>query len=605
MSLSLADLIETKPASVTITPSLPADIFYGTRGRRNAPIMVVGEAWGQNEKDQQKPFVGASGKELEAMLREAGIDPADCFFTNLIPDKPMGNDMRAFLFDIKHKGDDLLGDGIKPQPRLADGLRRLDAQIEAVRPQLIIATGNWPLWYLTRKANAKTSKGYRLPTGIDTWRGSQLFLCPSPFRAYSAVPVLPIYHPAAILRMYAWRKITVQDLSRASDFAYDRMPSWRDTGADDRFNVIRPSAKELSTHINAWIKEPHIPIVCDVETKKYRLHIVGLTRDGKTNIAIPFFAITPDGFRPLYTPLEFKEIYLLLIKLFSAPGMKFVGQNWSYDIQYITKFFFTTPELYWDTIIGQHVAFPRLKKSLDYQASMYCKHYVYWKDDLKESTDSMDWEAACNYNCEDLWRTHEIWKVQEELLPALGKLQQFRERMEVFPCCVDMMNDGVLVNRALKDRQRVQLLQLSMEISNWLESIMPDRLKPDAKTPWFGSPKNLKYILYDRLGLRPVINRQTGTATTDKEALIELSERYPQWAGFLSAILLLRSVRVVAGNILSAPLESDGRIRTSYNITATITYRLSSSTNVWDGGGNLQNILRDREDMDLLEQDLT
>lgn len=566
--------------------------------------MVVGEAWGDSERTAGRPFVGASGRELDAMFVESGIDPNNVFYTNLVNEKPNANDMRAMLHDNKHKGGEILGDGIKPNERLLEGLRRLDAQIEAVKPRIIIATGNWPLWYLTGKATPKTSRGFKLPTGIDTWRGSQLFLVASPFRTLSGIPVLPVYHPAAILRMYSWRKITVQDLTRVHDFLASG--SWKDEDAANRVNIIRPSSKELASFVNAWIKEPHIPIVCDLETKQFRPHIVGLTRDGKTNIAIPFFAITPDGFRPLYTPLEFREIYKLLIKLFSSPGMQFVGQNWAYDVQYIIKFFFHRPILYWDTMVAQHVAFPILRKGLDFLASMYCKHYVYWKDDLKESTDNMDWEAACLYNCEDLWRTYEIWQVQENVLRALGKYHLMAERMEVWVAAVDMMEEGVRVNKQMKDAQRMKLLQTAWAIGMWLEEIMPDYLKPQGKDakPWFSSPQHLSYILYDRLRLKPVIDRSSGSRTTNKEALVWLSERYPQWSGLLSAILLLRSVNVVAGNILKAPLESDGRMRTSYNVAGPITYRLASSKNVWDGGGNMQNILRDRDDMDLFEQDL-
>ena len=566
--------------------------------------MIVGEAWGENERARNLPFVGASGKELEIMLAEAGIDPAQCFYTNLINEKPNANDMRAFLLPNQRGEKGLFNDGVRPSDRLLTGLQRLDRQIEAVKPQIIITVGNWPMWYLTGKGNVKTAKGYKLPTGIDTWRGSQLFLRPSPFRDMCDIPVLPVYHPAAILRNYSWRKITVQDLTRATDFLEGT--SWKDLGELDRLNIVMPSPAELGRFIDSWIKQPEIPIVCDLETKQFRIHIVGLTQDGKTNIAIPFFHITANGFRPTYQPLAFRQIYMHLHRLFHAPGMRFRGQNWMYDIQFITMFFFTTPVCDWDSMIGQHVAFPALRKALDYQASMYCKHYVYWKDDLKESTDNMDTTKACLYNCEDLWRTHEIIAAQEIMLPALGKLSQFHRRMRVFPVLVKMMNNGVLVNKQMKERQRTQLFHTALEISNWLEEVMPDRVKDKRKgaKPWFSSNAQLAPILYDRLKLKPIINRKTGTRSTDKEALVALSERYPQWSGLLSAILLYRSVRVVAGNILSSKLEVDGRIRTSYSLAGPDTYRLSSSKNVWDGGGNLQNIMRDREDMDLLEQDL-
>lgn len=566
--------------------------------------MVVGEAWGDSERAAGKPFVGASGQELERMLREAGIDPARCFFTNLVNEKPNANDMSFMLLPNEKKATSMFGDGVRPNARLAAGLQRLDAQITTIQPKIIIATGNWPLWYLTGNGDARTQKGFKMPTGIDKWRGSQLFLKPSPYRSLRDIPVLPIYHPAAILRQYINRKITVQDLSRVKDFL-DGM-SWRDIGELDRSNVIHPKPDEVGGFVDAWIKDPDTPIVNDLETKQQRIHIVGLTRDGKTNITIPFFRMTPDGFRPMYSPLDFRTIYRHLLRLFSAPGMKFVGQNWIYDIQYITKFFFVTPTCYWDTMIAQHVAFPALRKSLDILASMYCKHYVYWKEDLKESSENFNIEQACLYNCEDLWRTHEVWKSQEIVLPALDKIRQFRRRMQAFPALVEMMNDGVLMDQHLRNKQRLEMMELSSKISAWLEEVMPNRVKDLTKNAaaWYDSPKQLGYILYDVLRLKPVINRATGARTTGKEALAELGDRYPQWAGLFSAILIQRSISVLGGNILSAKTESDNRMRTAYDMARAETFRLTSSINVWDTGANLQNIMRDREDMDLDDQDL-
>lgn len=564
--------------------------------------MVVGEAWGDSERAAGKPFVGASGQELERMLKEAGIDPSRCFFTNLVNEKPNANDMRAMLLPNEKKTTSLFGDGVRPNARLAAGLQRLDAQITTLQPRVIIATGNWPLWYLCGNGEAKTQAGYKMPTGIDRWRGSQLFLKPSPYRSLKDIPVLPIYHPAAILRQYINRKITVQDLTRVADLLSGA--PWQDT--TKRNNIIYPSPNEIGDMVSTWIKDPSTPIVNDLETKQSRIHIVGLTRDGETNITVPFFRMTPDGFRPMYKPWDFKAIWRHLHRLYTAPEMRFVGQNWVYDIQYIAKFFFVTPHCHWDTMIAQHIAFPALRKSLDILASMYCRHYIYWKEDLKESNENMNIEQACLYNCEDLWRTHEVWKAQESVLPALGKLAAFRRRMEAFPALVEMMLDGVLVDQEQRNRQRMEMMDISNQISAWLEEIMPNRVKDLSKgaAAWYDSPKQLGYILYDVLHLKPIVNRQTGARTTGKEALAELSERYPQWAGLLSAILILRSSNVIGRNILSAQTDSDGRLRTAYNLAGPETFRLASSENVWGTGTNLQNVPRDREDMELGSQDL-
>ena len=583
------------------------DIWTGTRGPRNAEILIVGEAWGENERAEGKSFTGASGKEFDAMLAEAGINPKAVLFTTLINYKPSGNDFRMLLQPNERGKKGLFGDGISPTVQLEQGLQKLDRIIETLKPRIIIATGNWPMWYLTRKGNAKTDQGYKIVVGVDSWRGSQLFLEPSPWRTVSGIPVLPVYHPAAVLRMYPWRKITVQDLRRATKYIAGQMVTWDDPKKDIRKLIVQPTGDEIVALVESWIKSPDNPIVLDVETKKYRLHIVGLTRDGETCYAIPFFHITPHGFRPTYLGTEWEKIYCALYKLFNFPGLKFVGQNLSYDMQFIAKFFHATPKIEWDTIIGQHVAFPALRKGLDYQSSMYCEHHVYWKDDLKESTDTMDTRMACLYNCVDLYRTFEIWQVQTKLLPALGKLPQFLRRMSLFPVLMDMMVRGININDRLRQEYRGDLLRMAWAIGYWLDEIVPQSiLREDykGKSNWYQSPTYLSWFLYTKLKLRPIIDRKTKSLTTNKEALVELGDYYPQYRGLFSAILLLRSIMVIAGNILNAPLERDGRMRTVYNLAGPDTYRLASSENVWGGGGNLQNVPRDREDMSMLEADL-
>ena len=49
----------------------PLDPFKAWSGPRDAKLVILGEAFGRNENEIQKPFVGESGKELFRMLGEA------------------------------------------------------------------------------------------------------------------------------------------------------------------------------------------------------------------------------------------------------------------------------------------------------------------------------------------------------------------------------------------------------------------------------------------------------------------------------------------------------------------------------------------------------
>ena len=60
-------------------------------GDPNSPIMVIGEAPGEKEVLQQKPFVGRSGRLLQEMMDHAGIYRTNIYVTNTVIWRPPNN----------------------------------------------------------------------------------------------------------------------------------------------------------------------------------------------------------------------------------------------------------------------------------------------------------------------------------------------------------------------------------------------------------------------------------------------------------------------------------------------------------------------------------
>ncbi|MGW8179173.1 MAG: uracil-DNA glycosylase, partial [bacterium] len=167
-----------------------------------ARVMIVGEAPGADEVKAMTPFVGASGRELDKMLHEAGLIRADCFITNVCPQRPPGNKIDTWLISTKTKGRALHYPerfSLFMSPEIEQGLQQLREEVARCKPNVIIALGNTPLWALTGKL------------GITDWRGSTL----EALEEFGGRTVIPTYHPAAILRMWSWRAIAVNDLKRA------------------------------------------------------------------------------------------------------------------------------------------------------------------------------------------------------------------------------------------------------------------------------------------------------------------------------------------------------------------------------------------------------
>jgi len=60
-------------------------------GRRDAKVVLIGEAPGSKEDRQGMPFVGASGRRLDSLLKEAMLSREGVFITNIVKCRPPKN----------------------------------------------------------------------------------------------------------------------------------------------------------------------------------------------------------------------------------------------------------------------------------------------------------------------------------------------------------------------------------------------------------------------------------------------------------------------------------------------------------------------------------
>ena len=60
-------------------------------GNVDAEVMLIGEAPGNQEDIEGKPFVGKSGQLLDKILETININRTNCYISNIIPWRPPGN----------------------------------------------------------------------------------------------------------------------------------------------------------------------------------------------------------------------------------------------------------------------------------------------------------------------------------------------------------------------------------------------------------------------------------------------------------------------------------------------------------------------------------
>jgi uracil-DNA glycosylase family 4 len=141
-------------------------------GSHTADVMLVGEAPGASEDKAGRPFVGRSGKLLDELLAEAGLERGDVFITNVVKARPPGNrDPKA--------------------DEVAHHMPWLEQQLALIDPSVVIPVG--------RHALAHFAPGRKITEvhGTPLLEGERR--------------LVPWLHPAAALRNPRLRETLVQD----------------------------------------------------------------------------------------------------------------------------------------------------------------------------------------------------------------------------------------------------------------------------------------------------------------------------------------------------------------------------------------------------------
>ena len=540
---------------IPLTPRIKPQVR--PTGPHDADVMLVGEAPGVNEVKQGVPFIGESGKELDRMLHEAGLLRSDCFITNVCRVRPPRNKIDNFY--LKKTAQSRI-----PGPEISQGIEDLKQEIRSVKPKVIVAFGDTSLWALTGES------------GIGKWRGSQLTYTDGDF----SCTLIPTYHPAAVLRMWSWRFATVIDLKRAHRELVNPVPKpqWDFT--------IRPSVSQAMELLDSI---PGGLVACDLETRGGHIACIGFGISLTEAFCIPFMCLErPDGY------FSYEEEKLLVGKLrevFQRDDIQWVFQNGLYDVQYIARYWGVVPKVYLDTMLAHHVCFAGLPKGLDFLSSIYCEYHRYWKDDGKTWDKNTGEEQLWTYNCEDCVKTYECAIEILRNVNKLGLVEQVEFQMKQFHAVFLMMLRGVNCDLTHKAELVGELTEARGERDTWIETALG---RPLAK--FINSPKQVATFFYDECGIKPIKNRKTGRPTTDDAALEKIKRVKPILRPFIRRLQEARSIGVFLSTFAGMPLDRDGRIRCSYNVAGTETFRYSSSENAFGSGTNLQNVPAGDED---------
>ena len=140
-------------------------------------VLVIGEGPGHDEDMQGLPFVGKAGILLDRMLAAIGLNrKTNCYIANIVKCRPPENrnplpDEQAACFSF------------------------LEAQIHILKPKMILCMGKIAIEKITGQS-----------ISINAQHGE--------FFEYNGIPVMPTYHPSALLRNEELKRPAWEDLKK-------------------------------------------------------------------------------------------------------------------------------------------------------------------------------------------------------------------------------------------------------------------------------------------------------------------------------------------------------------------------------------------------------
>lgn len=313
------------------------------------------------------PWRDGIGRMFKGFLRQVGIEPRDCLFTNVFNFAPSPRCTLDQLLGPKTEGIP----NVKPLKRGKYILARYKPDVEKFwayvnhhQPNLILAAGDLALWATVAGQNS-----------IDFARGRVSL----PNSAIAGRKILPVYSPKQVVANWSMRPVLLADLEKAA-----RECMFPEIRRPQRFIHIDPTLEEMEDFLNQYII-PSPYLSSDIETKGTVITCVGFSPSPERALVVPFYSKSAPGNNYWRTPREEKLAWNFVRRVLSL-GKAVCGQNYQYDMQYEWREMgIPNPDFSDDTMLLHHVLQPELRKGLGFLASVYTDE-IAWKGMHKVSS---------------------------------------------------------------------------------------------------------------------------------------------------------------------------------------------------------------------------
>ena len=187
-------------------PAEEKPIVLGEGNTDHPPVMLIGEAPGEQETIQRRPFVGKAGKNLDEFLKLAQLDRRELYVSNTVKFRPTKISAAGRIVN-------------RPPSREEKELHApwLMREIAIVRPDALVTLGNVAL-----QAFVQDTVGNR----HGKWM--RAVVSPAGGEAFT-LPLFPLYHPASVIYNRSLAEVYRSDLVALRDSLAARSDPKTDT----------------------------------------------------------------------------------------------------------------------------------------------------------------------------------------------------------------------------------------------------------------------------------------------------------------------------------------------------------------------------------------
>lgn len=395
--------------------------------------------------------------------------------------------------------------------------------------------------------------------------------------------------------------ITINPLEHIHTVPYGRFVLNKDL---EKFKTIKRQPPQFSYTLletaadfaNAYniLTTQCIIISYDIETNEKKqitcISYTGLTTTGGlVTFVVPFVDFGVDHFVKDHDYAEALS-FMRAINTSSIPKMAFNG---AYDAQYTIQYGAAPSNFVIDPMILGWSAYSEFPRSLEFNASLYCDGYFYWKDEADASKKKKDIRSYWAYCGKDSWYTLRVFLGQLHALPEYAYTNYRKVFRLVYPSLYAAY-EGILIDEDLRKQRRADIENRKLQALNNLRKMAALA----AFNP--GSPDQVHDFIYATIGAKkPEKVKGKGT---DEKTLNRISMQHPLIARICGDILEYRGVSKLLSTYFDFE-QLNGRLMYGLDPSGTETARFASKASSWWCGTQIQNIPRGNDVKDWLIAD--